>query len=131
MQQTFSLQRFLDLHNNRRYLRQRTKEVVDRHYQILYPNQCEYKFARKLRCSPLYSVLESRGAVFGTKMAYERALYFDTTYKWGNKLPQMPPGSFYKPKFLDFMHEEYTACREGVGLIDMSSFSKIEIRVSK
>lgn len=54
---------------------------VFRHYSILYPFQCEYKYARELRCSPLYSVLETRGAVFGIKMAYERALYFDSTYK--------------------------------------------------
>lgn len=42
----------------------------------------------------------------------------------------MPPGSFYKPKFFEFMKEEFLACREGVGIIDMSSFSKIEIKVS-
>lgn len=52
-----------------------------RHYAVLYPHQCEYKYARNLRCSPLYSVLQTRGAVFGIRMAYERALYFDTTYK--------------------------------------------------
>lgn len=45
-------------------------------------------------------------------------------------MPQMPPGSFYKPKFFDYMKEEFLACREGVGLIDMSSFSKIEIKVN-
>ena len=28
------------------------------------------------------------------------------------------------------MKEEYLACREGVGIIDMSSFSKIEIKVT-
>lgn len=42
----------------------------------------------------------------------------------------MPPGSFYKPKFFDFMREEFLACKEGVGIIDMSSFSKIKIKVS-
>lgn len=77
----FNIQRFLHLHNNRQYLQQRIKEVVGRQYAILYPNQSEYKYSRKLRCSPLYSVLETRGAVFGTKMAYERALYFDTDYE--------------------------------------------------
>lgn len=77
----FSVQRFLDLHNNKQYLQQRIKEVVGRHYAILYPHQCEYKYARKLRCSPLYSVLEEQGAVFGIKMAYERPLYFDSTYR--------------------------------------------------
>ncbi|KAJ3639735.1 hypothetical protein Zmor_003076 [Zophobas morio] len=124
----FNVQRFLDVHNNRQYLQQRIKEVVGRHYSVLYPFQCEYKHARKLRCSPLYSVLETKGAVFGIKMAYERALYFDSSYKPGDFKPSMPPGSFFKPKFFDFMKEEYLACREGVGIIDMSSFSKIEIK---
>ncbi|CAG9855350.1 unnamed protein product [Phyllotreta striolata] len=124
----FNVQRFLNVHNSKLYLQQRVKEVVGRHYSILYPNQCEYKYARKLRCSPLYSVLETKGAVFGIKMAYERALYFDTTYKKGGVKPQMPPGTFFKPKFFDFMKEEYYACKEGVGVIDMSSFSKIELK---
>ncbi|XP_049762224.1 pyruvate dehydrogenase phosphatase regulatory subunit, mitochondrial-like [Schistocerca cancellata] len=126
----FSVQRFIDLHNNRQYLQERAREIVGRHYSILYPHQSEYKYARKLRCSPLYSELESRGAVFGTRMGYERPLYFDSTYKRGDPLPEMPRGSFYKPKFFDFMREEYLACREGVGIIDMSSFSKIEIKSS-
>ncbi|EFA10911.2 pyruvate dehydrogenase phosphatase regulatory subunit, mitochondrial [Tribolium castaneum] len=124
----FNVQRFLDVHNSRQYLQQRIKEIVGRHYSILYPFQCEYKYARKLRCSPLYSVLETKGAVFGIKMAYERALYFDSRYMNGDSKPIMPPGSFFKPKFFDYMKEEYLACREGVGIIDMSSFSKIEIK---
>ncbi|KAK0084432.1 hypothetical protein PV325_007026 [Microctonus aethiopoides] len=127
----FNVQRFLDLHNNRQYLQQRIKEVVGRNYAILYPHQCEYKYARRLRCSPLYSVLEERGAIFGIKMAYERPLYFDSTYRRGERKPEMPAGSFYKPKFFDFMKEEYQACKEGVGIIDMSSFCKIEIKSNK
>ncbi|KOC68604.1 Pyruvate dehydrogenase phosphatase regulatory subunit, mitochondrial [Habropoda laboriosa] len=127
----FSVQRFLDLHSSKRYLQQRTKEIVSRNYAILYPHQCEYKYARKLRCSPLYSVLEERGAIFGVKMAYERPLYFNSTYTRGQKKPVMPPGSFYKPKFFDFMKEEFVACKEGVGIIDMSSFSKIKIKSSR
>lgn len=43
--------------------------------------------------------------------------------------PEMPPGTYYKPKFFDFMLEEYYACRESVGIIDMSSFSKMKIQV--
>lgn len=42
----------------------------------------------------------------------------------------MPAPTFYRPKFLDFMIEEYYACREGIGIIDMSSLSKIRITVS-
>uniref|UniRef100_A0A182VRX4 Pyruvate dehydrogenase phosphatase regulatory subunit, mitochondrial n=1 Tax=Anopheles minimus TaxID=112268 RepID=A0A182VRX4_9DIPT len=124
----FNVQRFLDLHNNRQYLQQRIREVVGRQYAILYPNQSEYKFSRKLRCSPLYSVLEARGAVFGTKMGYERALYFDADFRRGDRLPTLPDGSFYKPKFFQFMEKEYQACAQHVGIIDISSFSKIEIK---
>lgn len=102
----FSIQRFLELHNNRNYLSQRVKEIVSKHYQIQYPNQSEYKYARKLRTSPLFTVLEQRGGVFGTKMAYERALYFDTTYKRGDPLPQLPHPTFFKPKFFSFMVNE-------------------------
>lgn len=64
-------------------------------------------------------------------MAYERALYFDTTYKKGDKLPKMPDGSFFKPKFFNFLENEYRACRENVGIIDISSFSKIEVKVRR
>ncbi|KAK9890381.1 hypothetical protein WA026_010473 [Henosepilachna vigintioctopunctata] len=121
----FNVQRFLNIHNSRPYLKQRLMEVVGRHYAILYPHQCEYKHSRNLRCSPLYSVLEDHGAVFGTKMAYERALYFDSTYKKDQKKPQMPPGTFYKPKFFDFMKEEYTACREGANGLDSLNYLQI------
>lgn len=124
----FDVRRFLDLHNNSHYLQQRTREVVGRHYSVLYPLQSEFKYARNLRCSPLYSVLETRGAVFGVRMGFERALYFDPSYTRGDPLPVMPHGTFGKPKFFDFMREEYIACREGVGIIDMSSFTKFEIK---
>lgn len=111
---SFSIQRFLEVHNNRNYLAQRVKEVVGKHYQIAYPNQSEYKYARKLRTSPLFSLLEQRGGVFGTKMAYERALYFDTSYKRGEPLPTLPSPTFFKPKFFDYLENEYAACRETV-----------------
>ncbi|KAK7062511.1 hypothetical protein SK128_002111 [Halocaridina rubra] len=123
----FDVRRFIDLHNNRRYLKERTREVVGRHYEILYPGQCEYRLARKLRCSPIYSEQESRGAVFGTRMGFERPLYFDSTHKKGEPPTQIPDGTFRKPAFFDFVREEYQACRERVGIIDLSSFTKIEI----
>lgn len=123
----FDIRRFIDLHNNRRYLKERTREVVGRHYEILYPSQCEYRLARKLRCSPIYSEQEARGAVFGTRMGFERPLYFDITHNRGDPPAQMPKGSFHKPSFMECVKEEYQACREGVGVIDLSSFTKIEV----
>ena len=40
-------------------------------------------------------------------------------------------GSFYKPVWFDKVKTEYWACREGVCLIDMSTFTKFEFRVSR
>lgn len=37
--------------------------------------------------------------------------------------------SFYKPVWFDLVSEEYTACREAVGLIDYSSYTKIDLWV--
>jgi len=42
----------------------------------------------------------------------------------------MPPGTYRKPPFQDMIREEYQACKECVGLIDLSSFTKINITVS-
>lgn len=146
----------------RRFLYDRVKETVGRQYAILYPLQSEYHSARKIRCSPLYSTLEAQGAVFGTRMCFERPLYFDIDYNRktisirtqsfdfylyfkfkiflfamlyfqqiaGDPKPQMPKGTYWKPLFFDSLKEEYKACREGVAVIDMSSFTKFQIKVS-
>lgn len=39
-------------------------------------------------------------------------------------------GTFKKPPWFDRVHAEYRACREGVALLDYSSFTKLELRVS-
>ena len=38
--------------------------------------------------------------------------------------------TFHKPEWFDRVKSEYWACREGVCLIDMSSFTKIELKVA-
>lgn len=65
----------------RRFLYERVKETVGRQYAVLHPLQSEYKHARQVRCSPLYSTLSAQGAVFGTRMCFERPLYFDPNYQ--------------------------------------------------
>ena len=59
----------------------KTYDIFSRHYEILYPGQAEYRLARKLRCSPIHSEQEARGAVFGTRMGFERPLYYDNMHK--------------------------------------------------
>jgi len=124
----FEVQRFTSLHNNSRFLKERAKEVVGRHYQLEYPLVSEFKYGRKIRSSSIYSECEARGAVFGEKMGWERALYFDPYHHRDDPPAQLPEGTFGKPDFFDHIEDEYLVCREGVGLIDMSSFAKFIVR---
>jgi len=127
----FEVQRFTSLHSNNRFLSERAKEVVGKHYQLEYPLVSEFKYGRKIRSSSIYSECEARGAVFGEKMGWERALYFDPHHHREDPPAELPEGSFGKPEFFDHIEDEYLVCREGVGLIDMSSFAKFIVRGDK
>lgn len=60
-------------------------------------------------------------------MGWERPLYFDPYHSREEPPLQLPGGTFGKPDFFDFIEEEYLACRDAVGVIDMSSFAKFLI----
>merc|ERR1719167_877157 len=125
----FEVQRFTALHNNSRFLLERSKEVVGRHYKLDYPLVSEFKFGRNIRSSSIHSECEARGAVFGEIMGWERPLYFDPLHHREDPPAQLPEqGTFHKPDFFDHIEDEYLVCREGVGLIDMSSFAKFIVR---
>uniref|UniRef100_A0A1B6D3W9 Pyruvate dehydrogenase phosphatase regulatory subunit, mitochondrial n=1 Tax=Clastoptera arizonana TaxID=38151 RepID=A0A1B6D3W9_9HEMI len=125
--------RFLGLHNNRRFLRDRSKEVPGMHYGLLYPFH-EFKTGRNLRMSPIYPRLREAGAVFGQVMGYERPAYFDPDFvEEGKTRKDIQPyriaqtKTFAKPDWFDLVSAEYAACRESIGLSDYSSFTKIDL----
>lgn len=74
--------RFLGLHNNRKFLRDRVREVPGMHYGMAYPSH-EFKTGRNLRMSPIYPKLREVGAVFGQVMGYERPTWFDPEHITG------------------------------------------------
>uniref|UniRef100_A0A0N4VIN9 DAO domain-containing protein n=1 Tax=Enterobius vermicularis TaxID=51028 RepID=A0A0N4VIN9_ENTVE len=117
--------RFIPLHSSPQYLLERVPEVAG----MLFTNSYEYhqfRTARNLRTAPIFQLLKNKGAVFGEIMSYERPLWYtkqsdrDNFYKGQYKL-------IGKPEWFDRVEKEYEACRERVGLIDMSSFSKFDI----
>jgi 4-methylaminobutanoate oxidase (formaldehyde-forming) len=77
---------------------------------------------RPLRRSPLYDRLRERGAVFGTKMNWERANYFLAPGS------EPPPPTFGTPGWLPQVLEEQRACREDVVVFDQTSFSKFVLK---
>ena len=69
------IQRFLPMHNNRKFLRDRVHEVPGRLYTIPYPYQ-EFRTGRAQRTTPIFTKLRAYGARFNQVMGYERAMYF-------------------------------------------------------
>src|SRR5262245_44598106 len=115
------IRRFAPFHANRKQLADRTVESLGLHYAMRWPRE-ELKTARPLRRSPLYDRLRAKGAVFGSKMGWERANYF---------LPpgaDEPPYTFGIPGWLPYVLEEQRACREDVAVFDQTSFSKFMLK---
>ncbi len=62
------IKRFLPIHNNRKFLRDRVTEVPGRLFSIPYPFP-EFKKGRQLRTSPIFTALRDCGARFNQVFA--------------------------------------------------------------
>ncbi|KAK3581173.1 hypothetical protein CHS0354_024706 [Potamilus streckersoni] len=124
---TSDIQRFVPYHNNRKFLRDRAKETIG-FYHLTYPQE-QWQSGRNLRTSPIHTQLKVAGASFGETNAYERAAWFNPTSadEYVDVTKQIR-GTFGKPGWFDCVRDEYWACKERVALIDMSSFTKLEIK---
>jgi glycine cleavage system aminomethyltransferase T/glycine/D-amino acid oxidase-like deaminating enzyme len=112
------IRRFADFNNNPAWLKDRIKETLGLHYAMPWPNR-ELDTARPFRRSPLYDRLAAKGAVFGSKMGWERANYFART-----EAERTIGYSFGPQNWFETVAAEHRACREAAGLVDMSSFAK-------
>ncbi len=65
------IRRFSDMHRDREWVKERTLEAYGKHYTIGFPHE-EYQSGRKRIVSPLYERLKAHGAVFGSKLGWER-----------------------------------------------------------
>src|SRR6202011_3780942 len=96
-------------------------ETLGLHYAMRWPRE-ELSTVRPLRRSPLYDRLKIKGAVFGSKLNWERANYF---------LPAglaEPPPTLDRPGWLPVVLDEQRAAREEVVGFDQTSFSKLVLK---
>ena len=112
------LRRFAGFNGNNRWLRDRVGEILGLHYAVPWPNR-ELETARPFRCSPVHDRLAARGAVFGSRMGWERPNVFAPApaearldYAWG------------KQAWLPWSAAEQRATRQDVAVFDQTSFSK-------
>ncbi|WP_029059230.1 GcvT family protein [Stappia stellulata] len=115
------IRRFSGLHRDRDWVCERTLEAYGKHYTIGFPHE-EYESGRPRIVSPLYERLKERGAVFGSKLGWERPNWFAR--------PGDEPRDIYsmgRQNWFDAVGEEHKAVRKSVGLFDQSSFAKFEL----
>jgi len=113
------VRRFARFNANVSWLHDRVSEVLGLHYEIPWPNR-EMRTARPFRRSPLHHLLDEKRAVFGSKMGWERAIYFAPVGE-----PQSLEYSWDAPQWLPWVADEHRNTREAVTVFDQTSFSKL------
>ena len=116
---------YADLH----YTAERAREVYKHYYYLHYPND-ESEWGRPKRLSALYPRLQESGAVFGEKNGWERANYFEPDKTWRSAGAEQRQWGWGRSPYFEQVGEEHRAVRERVGLLDMTSFGKIDVRGS-
>jgi glycine cleavage system aminomethyltransferase T/glycine/D-amino acid oxidase-like deaminating enzyme len=111
------IRRFAAFHADNGWLRERVAEVLGLHYEVPWPDR-ELLSARPQRVSPLYDATASAGAVFGSRMGWERPNYFASS-----EVPE-PVHTWGQPNWVGDSVTEQLACRQRVAIFDQSSFSK-------
>ncbi|WP_323005229.1 FAD-dependent oxidoreductase [Pseudorhodobacter sp.] len=113
--------RFSQMHRDRQWVCARTLEAYGKHYSIGFPHE-EYTSGRPRIVSPLYARLQAQGAVFGSKLGWERPNWF------------APEGveacdiySMGRQNWFEAVGAEHAHVRNHAGLFDQSSFAKYEL----
>ena len=107
------------------YTLARTAENYGKRFSISYPGE-ERLAARPLKTAPVYDLLKAEGAVFGASFGFERPLWFAAEGEDGRDIL-----TFRRPNWFGAVKRECKGLREGVGMIEISGFSKFEVEGPK
>ncbi|HET7420361.1 MAG TPA: FAD-dependent oxidoreductase [Candidatus Dormibacteraeota bacterium] len=118
--------RFGPPHRDPVYAAELAREAYRYYYLQRYPYDSD-EWGRPKRLSALHTRMQDLGAVFGTKHGWERPDYFEPRTPWRRAGADQRAYGFTRPPWFERVAEEHRAFRERVGIIDMSSFGKVEI----
>ena len=103
------------------------RETYRYYYRLRYPFDAD-EWGRGLRPSPLNTRTQELGAVFGTKNGWERPDHFEPGRPWRRGGADQRAFGFTTPPWFEHVRAEHSAIRERVGILDMTSFGKLEVR---
>jgi 4-methylaminobutanoate oxidase (formaldehyde-forming) len=102
------------------------REVYRYYYRLRYPDDQD-EWGRPNRLSALHGRMQEAGAVFGVKNGWERPDHLRPGLPWRRAGADQRGYGWTRPPWFDLVAEEHRAFRERVGMIDMTSFGKIEV----
>jgi dimethylglycine dehydrogenase len=105
------------------YTRAKAIELYQREYAISFPFE-ERPAGRPAKLSPLHGRLAARGALFGARNGWERAIWFPRD---ANEATLQDRLTLARPDFTPAIARECRAVAEAVGLIELPGFSRFRV----
>src|SRR5438552_2406838 len=118
--------RFGPVHRDHRYVAELAREAYRYYYFLRYPYDAD-EWGRPRRTSALHHRVQDLGAVFGQKHGWERPEHFEPDRPWRRAGADQRRFGWTRPPWFELQAEEHRAFRERVGIIDMTSFGKVEL----
>ena len=106
---------------NMAYTSAKVQENYSRRFQVRYPNE-ELEAARPFRTTPMYGIHKSNNAVFGATVGIEHPLWFAP-----DGVTPVEDVTFRRSNAFAVVASECNAVRSGVGIIETSTFAKLEV----
>jgi 4-methylaminobutanoate oxidase (formaldehyde-forming) len=118
--------RFVDTYRDPTFAASLGRETYSDYYRLRYPHDADLA-GRPRRLSPLHGRLQDAGAVFGTKAGWERADHHEPGRSWRRSGRDQAAYGWSTPPWFERVVAEGRSVRSGAGIIDLSSFGKIDV----
>ncbi|MEE8387575.1 MAG: FAD-dependent oxidoreductase [Acidiferrobacterales bacterium] len=118
----YDVARFHPFQINKKYLRERSAESLGRIFEMSWPFK-EHESSRPARKSHLHDRLADGGACFGETAGWERPMWFAP-----KGIEPKNAYSYSRPNWYEHTAEECRVAREGVVIMDVSSFGKTMVQ---
>ena len=106
---------------NKRYIRETTGQFYSRRFVMSYPNE-QLPAGRPMKMAPAHDAMTQAGCRWGISWDLEVPLYFAPSDEFEEKL------TLKRSNAHEIVAEECNSIREGVALLDITGFSRFEVK---